>query len=132
MAQRNAGSSKIASKWEWVAAAVSALILIAILGVLVTESAGSERPPDVQVRADSVVRVTDGWLAPFTAHNRAATTAADLVVTGELWDGATKVESSTVTLDYLPGGAERSGGLFFERDPRSLTLKLRAAGYQRP
>jgi uncharacterized protein (TIGR02588 family) len=37
-----------------------------------------------------------------------------------------------LTLDYLPGRSERSGGLFFSRDPRVLRLVLEVHGYQAP
>lgn len=131
MAQ-NGNGRQLTSKWEWVAAAVSALIVLGILAILITEAAADESPPDITVRMDSVVTVGDGYVAQFTAANRGTNTAADVVITGELRDGSTLIESGSATLDYIPGEAERGGGMFFRQDPRTLTLHLKAAGWQHP
>ena len=42
------------------------------------------------------------------------------------------IETSDITFDYVPGHAERKGGLFFRQDPRMHKLELRALGYQTP
>jgi uncharacterized protein (TIGR02588 family) len=42
------------------------------------------------------------------------------------------IESSTSTIDYLPGESQRGGGLFFEHDPQTLRLVLRPLGYEEP
>jgi uncharacterized protein (TIGR02588 family) len=131
MAQRS-NSSHVASKWEWVAAAISALIVIGVLTVLIRGAAAGETGPDIVLRVDSVARGTTGYRVMFSAENRGTRTAAALDISAELRDGDVIVESSTATIDYLPGESQRGGGLFFERDPRSLRLVLRPLGYQEP
>jgi uncharacterized protein (TIGR02588 family) len=131
MAQRS-NSSHVSSKWEWVAAAISALIVIGVLTVLIRGAAAGETGPDIVLRVDSVARGTTGYHVMFSAENRGTRTAAALDIGAELRDGDVIVESSTATIDYLPGESQRGGGLFFERDPRSLRLVLRPLGYQEP
>jgi uncharacterized protein (TIGR02588 family) len=131
MAQRS-NSSHVSSKWEWVAAAISALIVIGVLTVLIRGAAAGETGPDIVLRVDSVARGTTGYHVMFSAENRGTRTAAALDIGAELRDGDVIVESSTATIDYLPGESQRGGGLFLERDPRSLRLVLRPLGYQEP
>jgi uncharacterized protein (TIGR02588 family) len=42
------------------------------------------------------------------------------------------VESSEVTIDYVPGEATRRAGIYFSRDPRLHRLEIRAKGYDIP
>jgi uncharacterized protein (TIGR02588 family) len=120
------------SRWEWVAGGVSALVVLGILAVLVREIAQPGRPPDIRVTVDSVLPVSSGHLVRFTARNTGTEAGADVVVEGELRVGAAVVETSTASVDYLPGGAVRRGGLFFTRDPALGRLRLRALGYEAP
>ena len=131
MAQRS-GTRHVTSKWEWVAAAISALIVIGMLAALITDAVSEDTAPDIVLRVDSISRGTNAYLVSFTAGNRGTRTAATLGIGAELWDGGRMVESSSTTIDYLPGESERGGGLFFQRDPRSLRLELRALGYEEP
>jgi uncharacterized protein (TIGR02588 family) len=131
MAQRG-NSSHVTSKWEWVAAAISAVIVIGVLAVLIRGAAAGETGPDIVLRVDSVVRGTSGYHVVFTAENRGTRTAAALNIGAELWAGDVMVESSTSTIDYLPGESQRGGGLFFEHDPQTLRLVLRPLGYEEP
>lgn len=131
MAQRG-NSRHVASKWEWVAAAISALLIIGVLAVLIRGAAAGETGPDIVLRVDSVVRGTTGYHVSFTAENRGTLTAASLNIGAELWDGEVMIESSTSTIDYLPGESQRGGGLFFERDPQTFRLVLRPLGYEEP
>ena len=59
-------------------------------------------------------------------------TAADVIVEGELQADTGRVEVSQTTLDYVPGGGDQRAGLYFTHDPRRLRLRLRAHGYREP
>ena len=131
MSENGSGGS-VASKWEWVAGAISAAIVLGMLTVLIGEATAGHTPPDVSLRVDSIVRRSENYLVAFTAHNRGTNTAAALQVEGELRADTTLVETSSVTIDYLPGEGSREGGLFFRHDPRGLSLTLRPLGYQAP
>lgn len=132
MAHEKNTKQHVTSKWEWVAAAVSALIVLGILGVLIGEATAESTPPDITLRADSIVAVSDGFVVSITAHNRGTGTASNVTVNAELLDGSSVVETASATFDYIPGESRRGGGMFFRRDPRSLTLRMKAAGWQDP
>ena len=118
---------------EWVAAAVSSVLVLGLLGYTAWEAFTRDgEPPLIEVRADSVVAAPNGFLVMFTARNDGGQTAAALNVVGTLKTNTTTVEESAATIDFLPLGGERRGGLFFTRDPRQLLLELRAAGFDTP
>lgn len=121
------------SRWEWVAAAVSTALVLAVVGYLLYDAVARPRtPPSIQVAADTVLRSGDLWLVEFRAANAGHETAAAVKIEGELMQADSSVESSEAVLDYVPGRAVRHGGLFFRRDPRAYRLELRAHGYQEP
>ena len=118
---------------EWVAALASTILVLWLLGYTAWEGFTREaRPPIISVRADSVVGAPGGFLVMFTARNDGGETAAGLNVVGSLRVDTTTVEESQATVDFLPLGGERRGGLFFTRDPRSYSLELRAVGFDTP
>jgi uncharacterized protein (TIGR02588 family) len=118
---------------EWIVAGASAILVLAVVGFLVYEGVNTpETPPEVTVEADSVLAVGPGYLVLFRAINAGHGTAAQVVVEGALEGEGGRVEVSETTLDYVPPAALVRGGLYFERDPRRLKLKLRAHGYRDP
>ena len=68
----------------------------------------------------------------FRARNTGRTTAAEVVVEGELEAESGSGEKSETTLDYVPAEGEQGGGLYFRQDPRRSRLRLRAQGYREP
>ncbi len=118
---------------EWIVAAVSALLVLGVIGFLVYDGLASpQTPPDVRVEVDSIQQAGPGFLVLFRAHNSGNNTAADVIIEGELLADSGRVETSETTLDYVPAGSEQRAGLYFTRDPRSLKLRLRAHGYRDP
>lgn len=121
------------SRWEWVAAAVSTGLVLAVVGYLLYDAVARPRtPPSLEVQADTVLKSGGLWLVEFSARNRGHETAAAVKVEGALMQGDSAVESSEAVLDYVPGESVRRGGLFFRADPRAYRLELRALGYQDP
>jgi uncharacterized protein (TIGR02588 family) len=121
------------SRWEWVAAAVSTLLVLFVIGTMLYDAlARPQTPPSVRVQADTVLQADGLWLVRFRARNHGHETAAAVKVQGELMRGAQSVETSEAVLDYVPGRSVRHGGLFFRHDPRTFRLELRALGYQEP
>lgn len=122
------------SPWEWVAAALGALLIGSALVYMAQYGLSRPRhgPPEVIVQPVAIVPVDGGYLVQFRARNTGDSTAAQLLVGGELQQGGATVEESEATLDYLPEHSEREGGLFFTRDPARYELKLRAKGYAKP
>ena len=121
------------SRWEWVTALVSGLLLLGILGVLLYDAlARAHTPPDIVVRPDSSTRGAAGFRVHFTARNLGHETAAAVHVSGEILEGEAPIESAEAVLDYVPGNGKRSGQLVFTRDPRAHRLDLRARGHAGP
>lgn len=127
------GGKPKASRWEWVAAAVGTLLVLGTVAFMLHEAfTGARTPPAVAVTVDSVFPQESGFLVRIRAENTGGETAAGLLVEGELRSDTGTVETSEATIDYLPAGGKRFGGLFFEEDPRSNALTVRPKGYDRP
>jgi uncharacterized protein (TIGR02588 family) len=118
---------------EWIVAAVSALLVLGVIGFLVYDGVRSaDTPPDVTIELDSIQPAGPGYLVLFRARNGGRSTAADVIIEGELMADSGRVEASETTIDYVPPGGLERGGLYFTRDPRRLKLRLRAQGYRDP
>lgn len=119
---------------EWIVATLGALLVLGAIGFLIYHAVGrDESPPDVRLVAAEIREQRNGYVVRFRALNEGGSAAANLTIAGELSaaDGAA-VEWSTTRIDYLPARSEHEGGLFFTRDPRLFTLRLRPEGYQDP
>jgi uncharacterized protein (TIGR02588 family) len=121
------------SKAEWIVAAVSAALVLGVLGFLIYDGVRHPAtPPDVTIEVDSIQQAGAGYLVLFRARNRGRSTAAEVLVRGELQADTGAVETSETLLDYVPGGGDQQGGLYFAHDPRQLRLRLRAHGFREP
>lgn len=122
------------SHWEWVAAAISFVLVTSAIGFLVLDATESPpTPPVIEIAIDSVVAAGSGYLVEFSVHNTGTRTAATLQVEGTLRSGdAADEETSQVTFDFVPGESTRGAGLFFTSDPRQGRLEIRSLGYQHP
>ena len=118
---------------EWVVAAIGALLVAGTIGYLVTQALWRDRtPPDVRLVAEPARELQGGWLVRFHAFNHGGEPAAEILVEGELRGPDGSVETAEATLDYLPPGSQREGGLVFSSDPRRFELALRVKGYAKP
>lgn len=121
------------SAWEWVVAAASLLLVLATIGFMLQEALGNAKtPPHIVITVDEVVATGSGYVVEFSATNRGTTTAASLMIEGELADASGVVERSHATIDYLPAESTRTGGVMFSKDPRRFRLRIRPTGYDRP
>lgn len=127
-------TSKPESLFEWIAAAFGGLIVVSIIGYMVflatTEDNG---PPRFSIVPVQTLKQGDRTLVTFSADNSGDTTAAQVQVEGRLLDAAGQpVDEAQATIDFLPKGSQRTGGLIFARDPSGFTLDLRIVGYEDP
>ena len=118
---------------EWTAAALGFLLLVGTLGFLgYKELTETSSPPDVTVHVETIQPARNGYLVTIRAVNHGGQTAAGLMVSGTLRDGARAVETSHTRFQYVPAESERKGGLYFSQDPKTFEFSLRAEGYERP
>ena len=114
-------------------ASIGALLFLVLLGYLLFQAvSGNGVPPDIIVEVTEIQKNGDDHLVIFEARNRGGQTAASVIIRGELERFGVTLETAEATLDYLPPGSMRAGGLLFRRDPRELDLVIAAAGYSRP
>ena len=113
---------------EWIASAIGLVLILCVVAVIARDAfnGSADMAPEVTVAATRVRPSGTGFLVEFEARNLSPVTAAQLVIEGKLPGG----ETSTATIDYVPGRSARRGGLFFSQDPRGV--ELRALGYQDP
>ena len=113
---------------EWVASALGLVLILFVMGVIARDAFNGSAglAPDIQVAATGVRQSDIGFLVEFEARNLSPVTAAQVAIEGKLPGG----ETSTATIDYVPGRSARRGGLLFSTEPRGL--ELRALGYQNP
>jgi uncharacterized protein (TIGR02588 family) len=118
---------------EWVLGALSAAMVVAIIGFLLYQAlAVSVRPPQFDVVAGKTERRGDAYYVAFQVFNRGGATVADVTVEGQLMDGDRSLETGETVLDYLPGQSERQGALVFRNDPGRHRLLLGVRGYREP
>ena len=122
------------SPWEWVTAALGALLVLGVVGYLVYGAVRepARALPALTVQVDTVATHGAGYVVEFRVRNSATATAAAVVIEGTLETDTGTVETSSTTIDYVPAEAARTGGLFFTKDPRRYRLALRPLGYDRP
>jgi uncharacterized protein (TIGR02588 family) len=119
--------------WEWIVAAIGLLLLVGSIGLLSYEALTSDMsPPDITIQIESVQAVTGGYVVTLRVMNSGTATAAAVRVEGVLKRAMTVIETSEMTIDYVPARSERSGGLFFQNDPQQFQREFRALGYQAP
>jgi uncharacterized protein (TIGR02588 family) len=121
------------STWEWIIAALGALVVLSAVTIMLYEAFSSPpTPPKIEVVVDSIVDTEYGRVVEFRVRNHGQQTAAGLVVEGELRSDTGTIETAQVTIDYVPAQSSRRGGLLFTHDPRRYALEVKGKGYDRP
>jgi uncharacterized protein (TIGR02588 family) len=122
--------------WERMVAGIGIGLLLGILGVLVYEAFQPNQPPVLVITPERTVANAAGYLVQIHAANQGDEPAAEILVEGVLLpsgqpDGE-PVETSELTLDFVPAQSQRRGGLFFTHNPAEYQLELRAKSYRVP
>ncbi len=120
--------------WEWIIAAAGFVLVVSAIGFTLYRAATEEKmPPQLSVTHDAPVPNGDGYLVKFRVTNSGNQTAAAVTIEGELKSEDGTAETGTATLVYAPANSERSGGLYFTKNPQPpATLKVRVTGYEEP
>jgi|SRR5215218_52965 len=121
------------SPLEWAVGALSLALVLAVAGFILHDAfRNPASPPRITFEVDSIVRAGRGYLVEFRARNSGRSTAAGVEVEGELLGDSGTVETTQVTIGYVPARGTTSAGLFFSEDPRRYRLEIRPKGYDRP
>ncbi|MDN5753024.1 MAG: hypothetical protein L0H15_07055 [Nitrosospira sp.] len=118
--------------WSWIFAAVGLVLTIGSAGFMLYQGFAGDSPPELVIETDGVVPNGRGYLVQIRVTNRGGSVAAGLVVEAMLREGTATVETSTITMGYVPSGSQRRAGFFFSRDPRKFDLQILAKGYVQP
>src|SRR5687767_325242 len=90
---------------------LAALGLAFVLGsfVLLLREAFTAGTPvaEITIKVDEIVPANHGYLVSLVIENAGAATATALVVEGVLRQDGKEVETSLVTVDYVPAGSRR-------------------------
>ena len=113
---------------EWIASALGLILTLGVMAVIARDAfnASAGLAPDLAVTATRLRQTGTGFLLEFETRNLSPITAAQVTIEGKLPGG----ETSTATIDYVPGRSARRGGLYFGEDPRGI--ELRVLGFQDP
>lgn len=119
---------------EWAAAAFGFAVALLLLGILgrAALTSPNDPVPELSVRAGRLVPGAGSHVLTIDVVNQGATTAAAVQVEGTLKQGEEEVETSSATIDYVPGHSQAAAGLIFKEDPRAHELELRVTGYKAP
>ena len=127
------GDSSGPRKIEWVLGAVSALLVIGLIGFIVRDALRSgPSGPQLSLVIERIVPMQRLFRVEFRALNAGDATAAEVRVQGTLGSAAGIIEVTEVTLDYVPAQSSATGGLLFKNDPARYRLELTPRGYRAP
>lgn len=119
---------------EWAAATLGLLLAIALLAIIGREAlrVPGTQLPLLAVEGQKLVSADGMHVLQIVVRNGSARTAASVQVEGKIKSGEADAETSSATIDYVPGHSSATGGLIFVRDPRAHRLELRVTGYEIP
>lgn len=119
--------------WSWVVAAFGLVFIVGSAGFMLYKAiAGGSSPPAIVTQIDSVAPSEDGFLVQISVLNKGGSVAVGLVVEGVLKSESATVETSTITMGYVPSGSRRKAGLYFTKDPQRFDLQVRSKGFEQP
>ncbi len=119
--------------WSWVVAAVGLVFVVGSAGFMLYKAiAGGSSAPAIVTQIDSVGLSGDGFLVQISVLNQGGSVAAGLVVEGVLKSESATLETSTITIGYLPSGSRRKAGLYFTKDPQRFDLQVRSKDVEQP
>jgi uncharacterized protein (TIGR02588 family) len=118
---------------EWVSAAIGLLLTLGLIGVISWEAFNADdSPAAMRVESLGATAIGSGYVLQVRVTNAGGSPAAQVSIEGELTPPGGETETAQATFDYVPDHSARTGGLFFQGDPRVGALKLRATGYAAP
>ncbi len=131
--KRHGGGNEKPHTLEWVAGGLSAVVVLALVGFILYQAINATATkPNLRVLVEQVEVTDNGYRVNFRAVNRGGATAAGVEIEGRIEHDGETIETSRVTLDYIPPHSGQQGGLLFSQDPKRYRLRLAAKGYTDP
>ena len=125
-AKKKPGPPPAPALLEWGMGALGGVIVLAALGVILSEALGPRDPATLEARLQSARPAASGWLAEVEVANTGDETAAAVEVEGKLGD-----QTAAATLDYVPAHGRETVILSFHADPRGA-VELGVSGWSEP
>lgn len=117
---------------EWSVFALSAVLIAALFGFLIYESATiGDAPPDIHVQIGTPEQRSGYFAVPIEATNKGDHTAEGVHIEVVL-RAAGEEETGDFEIQFLPRRGSREGWVTFKSDPRNGTLEARVLGYEKP
>lgn len=118
---------------EWTVAAISAVIVAAMIGFLALEALDTTEATPVPVAAVADIAPSEsGFRVEIDARNTGGATAASVRFRAALQRAGQTVETAQVTFDFLPAQSSRAGAVIFANDPRLYDVVIQAESYTTP
>lgn len=119
---------------EWITFAVSATILLTLVGLVIYDwYVAQDRPPAFRVEVSESVRVMeDYYYVPFTIINTGRAIARNVQVTAEMHLKNQGTETGEQQIDFLSGHERKRGSFVFTHNPETGELIIRVASYSLP
>jgi uncharacterized protein (TIGR02588 family) len=120
-------------RWSWIVSLLGLIFVLGSIGYMFFKVTRNETsPPDIVIHQERVTRQTDSYLVEVRVANHGGSAAARLILEAVLLNDGEPIESSSITIEYVPAESSRKAGLLFTQDPRLYQLKVRALGYEEP
>lgn len=132
MARKPSKTPPEVARIEWLLAAMSALLVLALLGFLVLDAV--TRPdtgPSFALQVVSAKVVGEATYVDVTVRNLGAQAAADVVVQGQSGEDS-EPNAAEAILDYAPPGSDAHVTLVFDQLVQAGSVQLRISGFREP
>ena len=117
---------------EWSVFALSAALILAVVGFLIYETAAiGNAPPDIHLQVGKPEVRTGYFAVPIEVVNKGDHTAEGVHVEVMLRSGG-KEETGDFEIQFLPRRGSREAWVTFKSDPRQGQLEARVLGYEKP
>jgi uncharacterized protein (TIGR02588 family) len=135
MTERDPGPPGEAPGPDWLerlATILSALLVLAVVGVLVWDAAHPDRPPALDAAAGTPHRVGRSWHVPINVRNAGDVAVQDVAVSVTLEHPDTTVKDVDIHIDWLPGRSEREIDAVFAVDPSRGKISAAVQSFDEP
>ncbi|NEP16439.1 MAG: TIGR02588 family protein [Leptolyngbya sp. SIO4C1] len=118
---------------EWLTLAVSACLLIGLVGLVIYDwQVNQNRPPRFDIELVETAQVGSQYYVPFIITNTGGQVARTVQVSAELQLTNADTETGDQSIDFLSAQEQKRGSFVFDHDPQQGTLTVRVASFRQP